>query len=193
MTLVYESRVGLGLEAALAEVHAAAGLVGAVALLAAPDRYTVGWIEGRASKAPWPTDARGQALDLEGIFDARVFTPERELRWTWSEAGGSALLLSEPGAGLPGWERVVLEAEPMEQITYLLLGERQGPAGTGWSRLVSGRTGAIEVPIAAAARRLLLRAVEYVAVDPEHGNAFVYEERLLELAPAPEPDRGGEA
>jgi len=193
VTLVYESRSGLGLEAALAEVHAAAGLGGAVALLAAADRYLVGRVEERGPGAVVPAGARGRDLDLEGVFDARVFTPGHELRWTWTEAGGRALLLSESGAGLPGWERVELEAEALGPTTYLLLGELEGPVGAGWSRLTSGRTRVIEVPIAATTRRLLLRALEYVAVDPEHGNAYVCEERLLELAFAPEPGRGDEA
>jgi CRISPR-associated protein (TIGR03984 family) len=193
MTLVYESRAGLGLGTALAEVHAAAGLVGAVALLASPDHYLVGRVEAHTPGTPRPADARGRPLDLEGVFDARVFTPERELRWTRTEAGGTALLLSESGVGLAGWERIELEAEPLGPTTYLLLGELERAAGAGWSRLSSGRTRPIEVPVAATARRLLLRALEYVAVDPEHGNAYVCEERLLELAPAPEPGRGDEA
>ncbi len=135
-----------------------------------------------------PVSARGRALGLGGVFDARLFTPGHELRWTWTEAGGT-LLLSESGTGLPGWERIELEAEPVGSTTHLLLGELEGRAGSAWSRLTSGRAGAIEVPVLAAVRHLLLRAVEYVAADPDHGNAYVCEERLLELAPAPEPGR----
>jgi CRISPR-associated protein (TIGR03984 family) len=187
MSLVYESRVGLGLEATLYEIHVKAGLAGAVALLASPSRYAVSRIEEREPGVVLPCDARGRAVDLEEVFDARVFTPEHELRWTWTELGGTALLLSEAGIGLSGWERIEIPAQVLGPTTYLLLGELEGPVGSGWSRLTSSRAGTIEVPIATTARRVLLRAMEYLAVDPEHGNAYVCEERLLDLAPAQEP------
>jgi CRISPR-associated protein (TIGR03984 family) len=185
--LVYESRTDVSLEVALAEIHVAVELTGAMALLAAPDRYSVGRIEPNEGE-PRPVDARGRALDLDGVFDARVFTPQLELRWTRGESGGRALLVSEGGAGPAGWERLELEAEPLEATTYLLLGEVERPTpGPGWTRLTSGRAGAIELPITTQGQRLLLRAVEYVAVDQEHGNAYICEERLLGLTPAPEP------
>ncbi|SBW28792.1 hypothetical protein FDG2_6000 [Candidatus Protofrankia californiensis] len=73
-------------------------------------------------------------------------------------------------------------------------------------RLAEARIGLLDVPVSRAPREnecVFLRTVEYVTTEPEHGNAYVAEERLVELflappeqskaAGSPQPDRLPEA
>lgn len=177
------SAAGLGLEAALTAVDHAFGLEGAVSMLYAPAQFAFARVEGGRM--------RGPGLPLDGVFEARVFTPDVELRWLAGPDGGRAAVLHErPGPALDGtWTAGFvgeLAAPPMP-ATYLLWGrlqaDRDGLAD-GWCWLAEARIGRMAVPHPGVSERLVLAAREYVAIDGEHGNAYVVAERLLRIEPA---------
>ena len=86
---------------------------------------------------------------------------------------------------LEGWEPEndrpsVIETLPQ---TYLLWGEGTGRAvNAGWSELATARIGGLRVPVSNVGKnqRVLLHCVEYI-VEADHGNAVVYDERLVKL------------
>ncbi len=155
---------------------------GAVALLTTPSAYRVARVEGGVCVTP-----SGPA-DLSPAYEARVFTPDVELRWT--ETG--AVLLAEDPALLPSaFGRPI---DPLDAITtlsasYLLWGTVSSPTTGTWATLTSARVGPLTVPLPRdtpspePATRISLATREYVAADPEHGNAYVAEERLIRFEP----------
>ncbi|KLL09963.1 type III-D CRISPR-associated protein Csx19 [Protofrankia coriariae] len=61
------------------------------------------------------------------------------------------------------------------------------PSGPVWVRLAEARIGLLDVPVPRAPHEdecVFLETVEYVTTEPEHGNAYVAEERLVGLFPA---------
>lgn len=187
MKLTYERNGQIVLAMALADAHAAVGLAGAVALLYEPDRCLV----GRLDDAAEVRDAEGRAIPLASVFEARIFTPQRELRWTMTPEAGRAVLLSEEAAPALGWKLAEVEIHERWEQTYLLAGQVEETAQAGWARLTSARTQALLVPVQGARNRVRLRALEYVRREPNNGNCYVFEERLVELEPVPEPRTGG--
>ncbi|GGO20285.1 hypothetical protein GCM10010116_40670 [Microbispora rosea subsp. aerata] len=161
----------------LAEALAAGAMTGGCALLTAPSAYHVARVTERGCHT------RTGPVDLSTVYEARVFTSEMELRWV---EAGYAVMLTEDEDLLAGssWERL----EPIRAIDtidtrYLVWGTLKEADG-GWGTLASARIGTLAVPLPAAAPfvpggRIRLVAREYVAVDREHGNAHVAEERLL--------------
>jgi CRISPR-associated protein (TIGR03984 family) len=189
VTLVYQERVGIGLPEVLDHARRLPGLTGAVALLSSPTRCELGRLDsGGGLRGP-----AGEVQPRDGVFEARLFSPNHDLRWTLDTDGGRAFLLSEgEAADLTGW--TVAARVPVERLavlTYLLMGWSDGPVAEGWTRLSAGRTRSIDVPFETSARRIALRAVEYAARDPQHGNVHVCEERILKLEPASVPPLEG--
>lgn len=131
----------------------------------------------------------GKAIDLNPVFEARVFNNKAELRWLNKAGGkGRAVLISEDD--ISSYLETTLEpvkaSEPLNQ-TYLLLGEGSNhTANDGWSVLTAARIGALPVPHPGVAehQRVLLKTREYVAETEWYGNVAVAEERLLELETA---------
>ncbi len=138
-------------------------------------------------------------LDWDSVFEAKIFTPELELRWfNQPNQGGVAVVLSEqvidtppfaPDVGTPD-DAALTNLCPYRQ-TYLLWGEGLGshtaPAA-GWSTLATPRIGRMAVPIANVGRyqSVLLVSREYFGRAPgmagaQHGNVCVVEERLIQL------------
>ncbi len=171
----------------------------AVALLASPKAYTVARLSGGRltdSEKTIELPAAGSAA----VFEARIFNRDAELRWLHTGNGvGTAVIVAESldlCAGLA--ERLdPLDAIETIENKYLLWG-RPLPAstdvgtGTGgpltggprWVRLAEARIGLLDVPLPRAPRPeecVYLRTVEYVTTEPDHGNAGVAEERLVEL------------
>ncbi|GAA5075652.1 CRISPR-associated protein (TIGR03984 family) [Thermocatellispora tengchongensis] len=161
---------------ALADAIEAAAMDGGCALLTAPSAYHVARVEGRDCMTP------DGPVDLRAVYEARVFTPDRELRWV---ERGYAVLLTEDESLLPPSfpERLdALAAIDVLDHRYLVWGE--ATRGTpGWTALRSNRVPTIAVPAATGQSRVRLAAREYVAVEPEHGNAYVAEERLIGFEP----------
>lgn len=144
--------------------------------------------------------------DLTGVFSARVFTARAELRWLHSGAGvGDAVLLTEdklPAGWTPEPAGETGEAEEVIDGRYALWGRRfeTRDSAPGWLRAMEGRIGWLDVPVAGQSPKstpdgqkwpteyLTLHYREYVGFDG-HGNARVFEERLLRVGLA-EPAEG---
>lgn len=139
------------------------------------------------------TDARGATPPLDNVFEARLFSTRHELRWTLDAGGGRVVLLFEGAAvELLDWaEPVSLAVERLPELTYLLMGTSDDGVAEGWTRLVAGRTHAIEVPLETAAERVVLRVVEFACRDTAHCNVHLCEESLLRLESAPPPPSDG--
>jgi CRISPR-associated protein (TIGR03984 family) len=165
----------------LADAIQAAAPGHAAALLSSPTRYQVADVRDSACYGP------AGLCSLDDVFEARVFSPEAELRWLHSDSGrGRAVVLAEredallPGFGQPLSPLAAVEVLPQR---YLLWGQPIPPAQDGWARLYAARIGVLDVPLTVSdnGRRVYLTAREYVSVEPVHGNAHVAEERLLAL------------
>lgn len=169
--------------AALNQGHVAA------AVLYSPKRCELATFDERGLR-----DSDGQPVDTSHVFEARVFNETAELRWLNDpspEQCHRAVILTEQdfATKLDEWSyesrNDVIETLPQ---TYLLWGEGTGRTLTdGWSELATARIGALRVPVANVSRnqRVLLHCVEYI-IEAEHGNAVVFDERLVKL----EVDRG---
>jgi CRISPR-associated protein (TIGR03984 family) len=172
---------------ALADVLSKVDIRG-VALLTSPAHYQAAIASADGCSGP-----DGEAIDLTSVFEARVFDGDRELRW-WHEANGSgrAVVLAEtanaiPADGTPLGPLPILDTIPGE---YLLWGRVTADAPPGWTALTTARIGVIHVPLSPPppiGARVRLAVREYVATEPEHGNAYVAEERLIRLEHAASP------
>jgi CRISPR-associated protein (TIGR03984 family) len=122
----------------------------------------------------------GKDLELEGVFEARIFNDHGELRWLNElEGKGRAVLISggEINEGLK--DTTVIDVICQQ---YLLWGEGTGEAAIdGWSWLSAARIGKRAVPISDVGKkdRVQLKVLEYLSVNDSHGNVVVSEERLL--------------
>lgn len=159
-------QVGGSLPAVLAD-HGRS-LDGAVALLSSPRRFAVGRLAGDRV-----VDRTGSPLELDDVFEARLFIPDRELRWLRRGDGGDGTVVAELDDGR--W------LDPIDQ-TYLVWGASAGDQADGWTTLSTARGASLTVPVATSGRARLV-AREYVRVD-EHGNARVADQRLLRLEEA---------
>lgn len=130
----------------------------------------------------------GQPLDMANIFEARVFHELAELRWlndpSPTQNHRTVILTAQEQTTLIDWH---LETVPqiIEKIsqTYLLWGEGTGrKLINGWSELATARIGGLRIPVGNLGRnqRVLLNSVEYI-VEADHGNAVIFDERLLNL------------
>lgn len=190
-TLHTWTRRGVGLTDVLTDAQTVLG-EGAIALAWSPRRVLFARLEGAGLRGP---DAPLAADDLDAVFELRLFTDRRELRWVRQPGGGRAALLSEDSeVANIGTEWTA--ADPLPTITtldqhQLLWGTATDhPPAEGWSTLSEHRVGPLAVPLAGLSgrQRARLRLREYVTCDGE-GNAQVAAERLVGLEPhAPEED-----
>jgi CRISPR-associated protein (TIGR03984 family) len=134
------------------------------------------------------TDATGKDLDLNRVFEARIFDRQSELRWlNQPNKKGKAVLLSEIQiVSYLSEDRDTIESINFIDIIdsqYLLWGEGTGKTDENWSCISAARIGKLAVPIGKIARndRVKLRFQEYLGVCDEHGNVAVVEERLMGL------------
>lgn len=125
-------------------------------------------------------------MQLDLVFEARIFNKNAELRWLKSGSTGAAVVLSESKT-LPGlrWLPSLdasLEIEPVYRISYLLWGEGTNiQLDNGWSCLTAARIGKLYVPISGVKpkQRVQLVAKEYMSKVDCYGNMAVVEERLI--------------
>lgn len=177
------TRQKLGLSDALSAFATAIGTEPATAILYSPRRCELAIFSGWVLQG-----SDGQPVDISIVFEARVFSETAELRW-----------LNDPS--LVQWHRAVILTERVQPLlgdwhmeqengvidkfdqTYLLWGEGTGrEMSGGWSELATARIGGLQVPVGNVDRnqRVLLHSVEYV-VEADHGNAVIFDERLVKL------------
>ncbi|MDX3099973.1 CRISPR-associated protein Csx19 [Nonomuraea angiospora] len=174
MTTLYTACAG---NLTLAQALVQAGVEGGCALLTAPATYHIARVHAGVCETP------AGVVDLNPVFEARVFTPQVELRWV--EAGHAVVLTEEERLLPPDFPD---RLDPMRTVAtlsahYLVWGHVTR-AASGWVNLRSRRVGTLALPMANVttdAVRLIAR--EYVVTDEIHGNAYVSEERLIGFEP----------
>jgi len=137
-------------------------------------------------------NAEEQSIDLDPVFEARIFNSKAELRWLNETGGfGRAVLISEDKT-LPEFKQSVWE-QPESSLSaictipqcYLLWGKGDDLAieSEKWGILSEARIGQLKVPVGQlkAEQTVCLQAIEYLAEVDEYGNVAVVEERLLGL------------
>ena len=128
-------------------------------------------------------------LNLDSVFEARIFNEEWELRWLHFSGGfGKGVFLSEQPEIANSFSENSKPLNFLESIpqTYLLWGEgvvEEKEIDTGWSRLATARIGKLDVPIEGIIRTegVQLVSQEYLGEIDEFGNVAVVEERLIKL------------
>jgi CRISPR-associated protein (TIGR03984 family) len=134
------------------------------------------------------TNETGDPVGSIGVFEARIFNRQYELRWlNRSHGTGRAVLLSQNTIEQYLTEDIPkIEAIDIIDSQYLLWGEGIGKKeiDPNWSYLSAARIGKLAVPVAGIKRndRVKLRFREYLGVCDEHGNVAVVEERLIDLS-----------
>ncbi len=153
-------------------------LAGGIALLSSPDAYTVATVGGDGVCTAPNGERQGGEVDLGRVYEARAFTPDVELRWVRRGDSGQGVLLGEQVTGGNLWTDL-----QTTDLRYLLWGEVvDGDNPAGWVSLSAARIGTLRVPaVPPRGRRLRLRAREYIAVEPDHGNSYVLDERLIAI------------
>ncbi|MBI4752516.1 MAG: TIGR03984 family CRISPR-associated protein [Acidobacteria bacterium] len=130
----------------------------------------------------------GKAIELQTVFEARAFGEIGELRWLQKHSGqGPAVFLTEnkefqcDGFNQPSPK----EFYSTISQTYLLWGKSLNKPDLlpGWSLLAEARIGKLPVPVEnlKPSERVQINAREYIAIEKPYGNAFVFEERLINL------------
>ena len=162
-----------------------------LARIAGADLFTLAKKKGAPDGQPAETEYEEQTVDLEPVYEARLFGPNAELRWLRTGETGDAALLSEDEA--PPHCRLAdrMGAKPAEvEIIpgqYLLWGRgveaQPKKMPEGWSRIATARIGKLDVPVAGVAKddRVVLRVNEYAQTVDEHGNVTIIDERLCGL------------
>lgn len=152
----------------------------AVALLYSPDRCRLLWKKDVDSS------------NLDGVYEARIFDEDAEVRWLNSE--NFAVRLSEKDWKQEEegeWLKVcvddslhlqnVVDSEDRSYVLWGKANDRPGGKCEGYTYLAEYRTGGLDVPYKAPVEnkgRLVMKAREYLAVDDQYGNVAVVAERL---------------
>jgi CRISPR-associated protein (TIGR03984 family) len=178
MTTLYGcSQSDISLQSAIENCQGCFG--SAVGLFYSPESCALGQVASTQV-----TDSRDALVNLDRVFEARIFNADYELRWLNDRSGlGTAVLLSETPI-----DNLAIDLNPISAIetqpqTYLLWGEGlPASLASGWSRLATSRLGKLDVPIAGVnqkGQRVRLKAIEYFqCLDDLYGNVVVAEERL---------------
>jgi CRISPR-associated protein (TIGR03984 family) len=161
-------------------------LEGAIALLYSPDSCK--FLRLLNSEFEYASTKEREQHRLSSVFEARIFTPECELRWLNRENGkGDAVLLTESPQPISEFEEDKEEIEDTLPQHYLLWGEpvlEPKNIQDGWQRLAEARIGKLNIPISEKLnnknQRVYLKTREYISAL-EYGNCAVIEERLLKL------------
>jgi len=152
--------------------------------------YSPNWCRFGKVEKDGPIKSLNETLNLNLVFEARIFNEECELRWlNYSGGLGKAVLLSENPelANKFSYKNGALNFLETLPQTYLLWGEgvvEEPEHGTGWSRLATARIGKLDVPIKGIKRTqgVQLCSKEYLGeIDKLFGNVAVVEERLIKL------------
>ena len=141
----------------------------AIVLLSDPHAFRVGILKEGSVRHDGVA-----VLDLAHVFEARCFHKDAELRWRQDAAqpgavGRAVVLAEQAELNLPDpWKKgeSIIEAIDRIKCTYVL---RRGVVPSAMAEPESGL--------------MQLEGYEYVAEDPDHGNAFVVAERLVATVP----------
>jgi CRISPR-associated protein (TIGR03984 family) len=116
-------------------------------------------------------------VDLDAVFEARLFNERAELRWLrTSPEVGVKVVISEENVG----DRIAEIYGKIEPANgYLIWGQSLGTPADKWTRFGEARVGPFFVPLADVKEKKYARftSVEYVG-EYEHGNVAIAEERL---------------
>lgn len=154
-----------------------------VGLLYSPVKCHFGQVRGQNV-----TNERGEVTDLTGVFEARIFNENAEMRWLQQSSGlGKAVLLFELNDVTQVYAKE--DSEPFQAIysisqQYILWGQGNArSAFNGWSYLSEARIGQMAVPISniGTKERVALEVKEYLQECDAQGNIAVVEERLIGL------------
>lgn len=184
----YSTQENISLEDAIEQQKL--NLKNAIGLFYSPNWCKFGKVVNRQDACPTIKNLN-ETLNLDSVFEARIFNEECELRWlNFSGGKGRAVLLSENP------EKANSLRDKSEHLnclttlpqTYLLWGEgvvEEPEIGTGWSRLATARIGKLDVPIEGIKRTQGVQLVskEYLGEIDDFGNVAVVEERLIKLQP----------
>ena len=133
------------------------------------------------------------AIEALLAFEARLFDGQKELRWVRHSAEdadiGHAVVTSEVHNDDPaGWDALV----PIKVVDWLdtpqLLWGTAELSKEGIIELREARISALRIPgtlvadAIADGDRIEILSREYIAVEPNHGNAYVADERLIGFA-----------
>jgi CRISPR-associated protein (TIGR03984 family) len=126
--------------------------------------------------------------NLSHIFEARIFTPDHELRWLNRENGkGDAVFLTEKQQTINSFQEFQCQIEDVLLQQYLLWGEPvldPHNIQEGWQRLAEARIGKLDIPLnqpLERPQRVYLKTREYLNTVDDYGNFGVVEERLVTL------------
>jgi CRISPR-associated protein (TIGR03984 family) len=163
----------------------------AVGLFYSPESCKFGKVQGDQI-----TDEAGKGLDLNRVFEARIFNRQSEFRWlNQSNRMGKTILLSEND--IEKYLNQTEDALKIDEINiingqYLLWGEGTGKKEIkpdreierDWSYLSAARIGKLAVPVAGIEHkdRVKLEFIEYLNICDDYGNVAVVEERLICLS-----------
>jgi len=121
----------------------------------------------------------------QGVFEARIFNDEAELRWLHESNGkGRFVIISD--SSFPNNAGVIKQ-------TYLLWGESMGPSQNGWTEFAEARIGSFYVPVSGVTAgkkcRAQINAIEYLG-EFKDGNIAVVDERLIGITLYEEKNNG---
>ncbi|MBK9159520.1 MAG: CRISPR-associated protein Csx19 [Propionibacteriaceae bacterium] len=139
--------------------------------------------EGESLVTPTSDGSRLEPVDLDWIYDLRLFWPQAELHWWWDqrEAVGTWSVLNDEAANELRWKNRGTD-------TRLIRGS-VGTSLNGWSRVHDGHSRPLWVPIESQrGARLQVQVAEYTARDT-HGNVGVVAERLMGIEESSKGDQ----
>lgn len=161
-------------------------LEGAITLLYSPDSCK--FLRLSNSEFEYSSAKERENHRLSNVFEARIFTPECELRWLNRKDGkGDAVLLTESPQSISEFEEEKKEIEDALSQQYLLWGEpilNPKDIQAGWQRIAEARIGKLDIPLleklSDKQQRICLKTREYIKIL-DYGNCAVIEERLRKL------------
>lgn len=142
------------------------------AVLYAPKKCHLVLFDG----ANFVDEAGAIKVEAAGVYEARVFNAEKELRWV---KNFDHKTISDAD--------FVNEKEFVRKIDnqkYLLWGQSTGKSSGDWTQFAEARIGAFFVPLKNVAEKdyAQFTAVEYLMSENENGNTFVADERLTGIS-----------
>jgi CRISPR-associated protein (TIGR03984 family) len=133
-------------------------------------------------------DHLGNTVNLESVFEARVFNLTSELRWLNDPSltrNHRTTILTEQDFSNKLEKFNCLSTIVIDTIDqkYLVWGEGTGKkTNDGWSELATARIGSLLIPLNDVGnnQRVSLNSREYL-IEEDHGNVIVFDERLIKF------------
>lgn len=127
--------------------------------------------------------AKSTTVNLNKVFEARIFNENAELRWLNETNGyGSAVVLCDNEFLFFGENSKAEVCIGKNEQNYLLWGKRIGDSLRGWTKFATARIGVFYVPVTLTKKEYaIFEAVEYFG-EFEDGNVAVIDERLTGIS-----------